>query len=132
MKSDQPGPDAAGPPGAADAPPQTAASASLDEPAPALPAITAATDPVPLEVPLEEQITQLPPLAYPGTTNEDFDRWAGEKRQGRLRLEVVGGALLLIAGVIATVVSARPAFIVVAIFGIVALGAYELLVTSFE
>jgi len=98
----------------------------------ATPASTSATEPVPLEVPLEEQITQLPPLVYPGSTNQDFDKWAGEKRRGRLRLEVIGAAILLIAGVVATILSGRPAFIVVALFGIAGLGAYEFLVTSFE
>ena len=130
--SAKPNPDATGPGGSAGPPLESAVHATPDQLAPAPPEPTATADPVPLEVPLEEQITQLPPLAYPGSTNEEFDRWVGEKRRGRLRLEILGGALLLIGGVIATVVSGRPAFILLAIFGLAGLGAYEFLVTSFE
>jgi hypothetical protein len=83
-------------------------------------------------VPLEEQITALPPLTYPGSTNEEFDRWAADKRRSRLRLEIIGGALLVIAGIAVTVVSGRPAFAAVALFGVAGLLAYEFLVSSFE
>lgn len=89
-------------------------------------------EPVPLEVPLEEQITTLPPLVYPGSKNEEFDRWAADKRHNRVRLEVVGAAVLLLAGVAASAISGRTAFAVVAVFGIAGLAVYEFLVTSFE
>lgn len=109
--------------------PRGAADELLGEPA----AAGAATiEPVPLEVPLEEQITKLPPLVYPGSNNEEFDQWASDKRRNRVRLEIIGAVILLIAGAVASIVSGRPAFIVVALFGIAALGVYEFLVTSFE
>lgn len=109
--------------------PQGAADELLGEPA----AASAATaEPVPLEVPLEEQITKLPPLVYPGSNNEEFDQWASGKRRNRVRLEIIGAAILLIAGAVVSIVSGRPAFAVVALFGIGALGVYEFLVTSFE
>jgi hypothetical protein len=125
---------------AADAPVATpVASTGLDVPAPAPVPLAATPDagtprpePVPLAVPLEEQITGLPPLVYPGSDNAEFDHWAAEKRRNRVRVEVVGGALLLIAGVVVTIISGRPAFVAVALFGVVGLVAYEFLVTSFE
>ena len=107
-------------------PKDTSAAAEPDAP----PAET--PEPVPLEVPLEEQITALPPLAYPGTDTQEFDRWAAEKRHSRLRLEIIGGVFLLVAGGVASVIAARPTFLVVALFCLLGLGAYEFLVSSFE
>ena len=109
-----------------------AGSVTADPPSVAAAAPRPKPVPVPLDVPLEEQITKLPPLVYPGSDNEEFDRWASEKRRNRVRLEVIGAAVLLIAGVVITLVTGRPAFVAVALFGIVGLVAYEFLVTSFE
>jgi hypothetical protein len=89
-------------------------------------------EPKPLEVPLEEQINDLPPLVYPGLPNEEFRKWAEEKRQGRLRLEAIGGGVLLVAGAAASVLTQRLAFVVIVLFAVIGLAVYELLVSSFE
>ncbi len=91
-----------------------------------------APEPVPLEVPLEQQITELPPLVYPGNDDQEFQRWASEKRRSRIRVEVIGAAVLTITGVTVSIIAARPAFIGVALFGLVGLAVYEVLVSSFE
>jgi hypothetical protein len=92
-----------------------------------------APEPTPLEVPLEEQLGGLPPLEYPGgSRDQDFDKWAADKRRGRLRTEIVGGVLIILGGAVASVVTGKSAFFVLAIFGVGALAAYEFLVTSFE
>ncbi|MFN2466472.1 MAG: hypothetical protein ABR598_09440 [Candidatus Dormibacteria bacterium] len=106
-----------------------APDAPAPEPAPATPP----AEPVPLEVPLEEQIGALPPLQYPGgDRDQDFETWAAEKRRGRLRTEIIGGVLILIAGVVATLATGRTLFFILAIFGFGGLAAYEFLVSSFE
>ncbi|MGI8610059.1 MAG: hypothetical protein ACR2MY_12705 [Candidatus Dormibacteria bacterium] len=117
---------------APDAPTADSVGFDIANPLASPPGRGAAPEPVPLEVPLEEQISNLPPLSYPGSNNEDFDRWASDKRRGRLRVEVIGAVALLIAGAAVTAFSGRPAFIAVALFGIVGLAIYEFLVTSFE
>jgi hypothetical protein len=92
-----------------------------------------APEPTPLEVPLEEQLGALPPLEYPGgSRDQDFDQWAADKRRGRIRTEIVGGVLIILGGAVASVVTGKSAFFVLAIFGVGALAAYEFLVTSFE
>ena len=93
---------------------------------------TPAPEPMPLEVPLEEQITALPPLVYPGGDNQEFDRWAAQKRRNRVRLEVIGAIVLLLAGVAVAIVSGRPAFVAVALFCAGGVAVYEFLVSSFE
>lgn len=93
---------------------------------------TAAAEPVPLEVPLEEQISGLPALEYPGNPNEDFVLWAADKRRGRIRVEIIGGAFLVMAGVAASIFTGHSAFILIALFAVAGLAAYEFLVTSFE
>jgi len=91
-----------------------------------------AAEPAPLEVPLEQQINDLPPLQFPGGGTQEFEKWAQERRRGRLRLEIIGGALVLIGGVVAFVLTQRTAFLVIAVFAVAALAAYEFLVNSFE
>jgi len=90
------------------------------------------TEPAPLEVPLEQQINDLPPLQYPDSENQEFQKWAEERRRGRIRVEIVGGILLLVGGVIAFAVTQRAAFAIIAVFAVAALAAYEFLVNSFE
>ena len=89
-------------------------------------------EPAPLAVPLEQQINDLPPLEFPGGETQEFEKWAQERRRGRVRLEIGGGAVVLIGGVVAFVVTQRTAFLVIAIFAVAALAAYEFLVNSFE
>ena len=95
------------------------------------PAVPAA-EPVPLEVPLEQQISELPPLTYPGGETQEFQKWADDRRRGRLRVEIIGGAALLIGGGVGYAITQKTAFLVIAAFAIVALAAYEFLVNSFE
>jgi hypothetical protein len=99
---------------------------------PSSPAASPGSAPVPLEVPLESQIAELPSLAYPGGDNREFQEWAEQRRRRRLRLEVAGGVLLLLAGGAAYAITRRGAFAVIAIFAVLALAAYEFLVDSFE
>ncbi|MFN2463360.1 MAG: hypothetical protein ABR573_05590 [Candidatus Dormibacteria bacterium] len=89
-------------------------------------------DPVPLEVPLEDQLKNLPAIEYPGNDNRAFEDWTAERRRHRLRIEVFGAALLLIAGGAGLAVTHRPAFLVIGVFAALAVGAYEFLVNSFE
>lgn len=89
-------------------------------------------EPAPLEVPLEQQINDLPPLEFPGGETQEFEKWAQERRRGRLRLEIAGGAVVLIGGIVAFLVTQRTAFLVIAVFAVAALAAYEFLVNSFE
>src|SRR5947209_228954 len=100
-------------------------------PEPVAPA-PAAEEPKPLEVPLEQQINDLPQLAYPGGETQEFQKWADDRRRGRIRVEIGGGVLLLIGGAVGFAVTQRFAFIVIAIFAVLALAAYEFLVNSFE
>ena len=103
-----------------------AASGKASEPT------TPAAEPVPLEVPLEQQITDLPPLTYPGGETQEFQKWAEDRRRGRLRVELIGGVLMLIGGGVGFGMTGRVAFAVIAVFAIIALAAYEFLVNSFE
>jgi hypothetical protein len=93
---------------------------------------TGAAESTPLEVPLEEQITALPPLDYPGNRNEEFLNWAADKRRGRIRAEIIGGVFLVMLGVALSIFTGHGAFIVIALFAVAGLAAYEFLVTSFE
>ena len=96
------------------------------------PTTPASPEPVPLEVPLEQQISDLPPLQFPGSDSQEFQKWAEDRRRRRIRLEIIGGGMLLVGGAIAFVSTQRSAFLVIAVFAVVALAAYELLVNSFE
>ncbi len=91
-----------------------------------------AGEPRPLDVPLEDQLKDLPPLQFPGSDNEEFQVWAAQRRQRRLRLEVAGAGLLVLFGIGGYAVTRRPAFVVIAVFAVAALAAYEFLVNSFE
>lgn len=106
---------------------QPAGSADQPSPGPG-----PAAEPTPLDVPLEEQITSLPVLDFPGNPNDDFTQWAADKRRGRIRVEIYGGALLVLVGVVASVLTGHSAFIVISLFAVGGLAAYEFLVTSFE
>lgn len=118
-------------------PPTPSNLAAAETPATGLPGLgeatsTAPAEPIPLDVPLEEQITALPPLDYPGNPNEDFVHWAADKRRGRIRGEIIGGAFLVMVGVATSIFTGRVAFILIALFAIAGLAVYEFLVTSFE
>ena len=99
---------------------------------PAAPNSPVPPEPVPLEVPLEQQISDLPVLQFPGSDNQEFQKWAADRRRGRIRLEIIGGVLLLVGGAIAFATTQRSAFLVIAVFAVAALAAYEMLVNSFE
>jgi hypothetical protein len=117
-------------------PPAAQPAAAADQPPPGAgaeqPPLGPAAEPTPLDVPLEEQITSLPPLEFPGNPNDDFTQWAAVKRRRRIRVEIYGGAFLILVGVVASVVTGHSAFIVISLFAVVGLAAYEFLVTSFE
>ncbi|MDQ6748584.1 MAG: hypothetical protein M3010_10845 [Candidatus Dormibacteraeota bacterium] len=90
-------------------------------------------EPKPLEVPLEEQIGNLPPLQYPGgSREEDPGGGASAKRRGRIRAEASGGALILLVTAVGSLVTGRTAIFVLGLFAVAALAAYEFLVASFE
>jgi len=104
--------------------------ASAPEPAPV--PQEGSPEPTPLEVPLEQQIQDLPFLPYPGGESEEFRKWAEDRRRGRVRLEVGGGVLMVLGGGVGFAVTQRPAFLIIAVFAVLALVAYEFLVNSFE
>jgi hypothetical protein len=127
-----PGPEAAAKPSAPAAPKSATEAPATSVPVSAGSTAPAAAEPNPLDVPLEEQITALPPLEYPGNPNEDFVVWAADKRRGRIRVEIIGGVFLVMLGVAISIFTGRSAFIVIALFAVGGLAAYEFLVTSFE
>ncbi|GAC1581821.1 MAG: hypothetical protein NVS3B24_18960 [Candidatus Dormibacteria bacterium] len=89
-------------------------------------------EPTPLEIPLEDQIKDLPPLQYPGGESEEFQKWAENRRQRRLRVEIGAGILVVLGGGVGLAVTHRSVFLVIAVFAVIALAAYEFLVNSFE
>ncbi|MFY9615579.1 MAG: hypothetical protein WAT58_09300 [Candidatus Dormiibacterota bacterium] len=99
----------------------------------------AGTEPAPTggEVPPEVVDLDQPPPGLPELTfpSSDFleDREAAARRRAkRLRIELGGGAILLLIGVAASVATGTVAALVLAIIVLGAVVAYEFLVTNLE
>ena len=81
------------------------------------------------EIPLE----QLPPLVFPGSDDlAAAAEMASQNRRRRLRIEIYGGVIILVAGVVFSVVLGIPAPFIIALLAAAAILAYEFLVVSLE
>ena len=119
----------------------TAASASASAP----PAMTgtrgtakatstrkAGVKPTPFDPEYERPISELPPLVFPNSEQYEFRLKAEERRRTRLRNEAIFGVGLGVIGVIVLVTAHTPGFLGLAAIAVVAMAAYELMVSGLE
>jgi hypothetical protein len=74
----------------------------------------------------------LPELTFPNSPLESSNAKNSQRRSQRLRTEIIGGALLCAMGVGAALALRTPAFLLLTLLVLVAVVAYEFLVTSLE
>ncbi len=111
------------PPSASSAPP-TNEPASDDS--------TTAPGAVPEPIDLDKPPPGLPEMALPSSPLRDAREAASERRARRLRVEFIGGGILLLIGIGASAATQTVAILVLAILVLGCLVAYELLVSNLE
>jgi hypothetical protein len=93
--------------------------------------VTDASPPVAPE-PVNLDLTGLPPLEYPGFSRTEAEEKAQQERRRRLRVEVAGGAVLALFGLGGALATHNGNILPLAVLAVLAIVAYEFLVSSFE
>ena len=119
-----PGATPAKDPGAAKTP-RASGEPAFDDPAAAPAAASELID-------LDNPPPGLPELAFPNSPLREAREAAAERRARRLRVEFIGGGLLLLIGIGVSAATQTVAILVLAILVLGCLVAYELLVSNLE